>query len=105
MAKYFGLIGYVSTIETSPGIWEEQIINREYYGDVVRYSSNYSKGLSINDNVLLSIELSVIADSFAFDNIYNIKYATFGGAKWKVESITPEYPRLRLTLGGLYNEN
>ncbi len=31
MAKFFGRIGYVETVETKPGVWKPQIVEREYF--------------------------------------------------------------------------
>lgn len=36
MAKYYGIVGYVITEETSPGVWGEVTNERPYYGDIVR---------------------------------------------------------------------
>ena len=36
MAKFHGLIGYAETVETVPGVWKEQITEREYDGDFIR---------------------------------------------------------------------
>ena len=30
MAKFYGPIGYAVTVETRPGVWEEQITERSY---------------------------------------------------------------------------
>ena len=36
MAKWYGMIGYAETVETTPGNWDEQLTERPYYGDVIR---------------------------------------------------------------------
>ena len=33
-----------------------------------------------------------------------MKYVTYMGVKWKVENISVQFPRLVLSLGGIYNE-
>ena len=30
MAKYYGVIGYAETVETAPGLYEEQLTERNY---------------------------------------------------------------------------
>ena len=35
-AKFYGEIGYGETVETSPGVYEDIIVERKYYGDVIR---------------------------------------------------------------------
>lgn len=57
----------------------------------------------INDDVNISNIISIVADSFANENCSEIVYAEFLGIKWKVTDIEPQYPRLLLTLGGVYN--
>ena len=36
MSKWFGKIGYAVTneTETEPGLWDDTILEREYYGDM-----------------------------------------------------------------------
>ena len=41
MARFFGSIGYGHAIETSPGVFEDKITEREYYGDVNRSQKQY----------------------------------------------------------------
>lgn len=103
MAKYFGTIGYALTAETAPGVWEEQLIEREYYGDVLQYSKRYQTTNQVNDNIEISNRISILADPYAFENFIYIRYLTWMGNKWKVSSVDVEYPRLILAIGGLYN--
>lgn len=104
MAKFYGIIGFAITKETRPGVWEEVIEERPYYGDLNRCISNYdSNASSTNDNLRFNNSLSIIADPFANENFSHIKYASFMGAKWKVSSVEVQYPRLVLTFGGVYN--
>lgn len=103
MAKYYGVIGYVETVETSPGVWEEQITERNYYGELVRNTSRFQVSDQVNDNVNIANEISVIADPFATQNFHAMRYVEFMGAKWKITNVEVRYPRLILTIGGLYN--
>lgn len=104
MNKYYGVIGYKETVETSPGVWTDKIRELEYRGDVLRLNSQTSNSQGVNDNIRISSRISILADPFAIDNFYNIAYIVYLGAKWKVESVEVQYPRLILSLGGLYNE-
>lgn len=103
MAKYYGVIGYAATVQTEPGIYEEQIIETEYVGDVLRNTRRLREGSKINDDITISNQISIIADPYASNNFHAIRYVTFMGAKWKVSDVEVQYPRLILTLGGLYN--
>lgn len=103
MAKWFGKIGYVETVETAPGVWTEDVIEKDYYGDIVRANFRNVSGDKINDDVNISNQISIIADPFANTNMHRMKYLTINGSKWKITSIDIQYPRLILEIGGIYN--
>lgn len=103
MAKWYGVIGYVKTVETVPGIHEEQTVERSYYGEVIRNTRRLESSEHLNDNINISNEISILADPYAINHFYSIRYIEFMGAKWKVTNVDVQYPRLKLTLGGLYN--
>ena len=103
MAKFYGSIGFAETVETAPGIWDEQITERFYSGDLEKISRGLQSSDSVNDNINISNIISIIADPFAEQNLYAIRYVKFGGAKWKITNVYVQYPRLKLTIGGLYN--
>lgn len=103
MAKFFGKIGYGITEESDPGVWVERIVERYYSGDIIRNTRRLQSSDKVNDNITISNELSIIADPYAYQNFYTIKYAEFMGCKWKINNIEVKYPRLILSLGGVYN--
>lgn len=103
MAKWFGKIGYAETTETKPGVWKEQITEREYFGDLLRNSRRLQSTSTLNDNVIIANEISILADPFAYENFHAMRYATFMGTKWKISNVEVQYPRLILTLGDVYN--
>lgn len=104
MAKYYGKIGYVETVETEPGLWEENVTVRPYYGDVIRNIRKLQTN-GVNDDVNISNQISIVADPYAVQNFHSIRYAELNGVKWKVTDVDVQYPRLTLSLGGVYNEN
>ena len=103
MAKYYGVIGYAETVETAPGVYEEQITERNYYGELVRNTRRLQTSDQINDNINIANEISIIADPFATQNFHAMRYIEFMGAKWKITNVEVRYPRLILTIGGVYN--
>lgn len=105
MAKWFGVIGYAETVETKPGVWKEQITEREYYGDLIRNTRRLQSSDRVNDDVTISNEISIVSDPYANANFHSMRYVEFMGAKWKVADVEVQYPRLRLTLGGVWNEH
>ena len=104
MAKFCGVIGYVRTVETTPGIYEEIVTENEYYGDVIKNTRRLSGTDKVNDDITISNRFSIIADPFANHNFHAMRYIVFMGAKWKITEVEVQYPRLILSVGGLYNE-
>ncbi len=104
MAKYYGAIGYTIPTEISPGVWDDEIIEHNYYGDIVRNVRQTVSGEGLIDNINISNEISIISDPFANENFHRMKYVEYMGAKWKITSVEVQYPRLKLTIGGVYNE-
>lgn len=104
MAKFHGIIGFAGDqTETSPGIWTEGITEREYAGDLLRFNRRTESSGKVNDDMKISNQISIIADAYLNENLYAIRYVTFMGGKWKIESVEVEYPRMIFTLGGLYH--
>lgn len=104
MARWYGKVGYVVTEETEPGIYEPTFVERSYYGEVYRNTRMLQNSGEINDSVNIGNQISIVADPYANDHIYDMRYAEFCGAKWKVTTVDVQQPRLILTLGGLFNE-
>lgn len=103
MAKFYGAIGYAETLEISPGVWTEQITERNYYGELVRNVRRLQSADKLNDDINVSNEISIVADPFANQNFHSMRYVDFMGAKWKISNIEVQFPRLILTTGGVYN--
>lgn len=103
MAKWYGNIGYASQVETTPGVWEEQITVRSYYGDLTRNTRRLQSADQLNDNLNINNELSIVADPFANQNFHSMRYAELMGTKWKITNVEVKFPRLILSLGGEYN--
>lgn len=105
MAKFYGAIGFAQTIEDPPdsGNYKEEIIEKKYYGDLLRHSIHNENGEYLNSNLNISNELSIVADSFLLNNTHHMRYITFLGAKWEIRAISIDYPRLTLSIGGVYN--
>ena len=104
MAKWYGKVGYTETVETVPGVWTPRDTVREYYGDVIRNTTRWTGNSdSTNDDLTVNSQISIVADPFAIDKFYSMKWIEFMGAKWKITNVDPQPPRLLLTLGGVYN--
>lgn len=102
MAKWYGKIGFAETAEVKPGVWKEVITEKSYFGDLTRNTRKLQTS-QLNDDINIANEISIIADPFANENFHSMRYVVFMGAKWKVSSVEVQYPRLILTIGGVYN--
>lgn len=105
MAKFYGSVGYADTVETAPGVCEEKIVEYPYYGDLIRNTRRLQSGESLNDDINVANEVSIVADPYARQNFHKMRYVELMGAKWKISNVEVGYPRLTLTIGGLYNES
>lgn len=105
MAKFSGKIGYFVSVEKEPGLWVEDFVERQYYGDLMRLSNSNQSSSNVNDNISLNNSISIVADPYANENFQHMRYVVFMGAKWKITNAEVQYPRIILTVGGVYNEN
>ena len=103
MAKFKGAIGYVSQVETAPGVWEDLATEKNYRGDVILNQERWQPTEGANDNLNLDNSISIIADNYAYANLGYIKYIVWHWQKWKVQSLAINRPRIVLQIGGLYN--
>lgn len=103
MTRFAGEIGYIETVQTAPGVWEEVVKKVNYKGDVIRNSRQLEKNETLNDNVTVNNSFSIVADAYAFQNFFNMRYLRWLGTNWKITSVEVQRPRLILTIGGVYN--
>lgn len=103
MGRFCGKVGYVVTVDSGDGIWQEESIERKYYGDWLRLYGKYQSANQVNDNIVIGNRISIVADAFAYENFSHIRYVIIMGVKWKVNEAEIQRPRIILTLGGEYN--
>lgn len=102
--KYYGSIGYSITSEVRPGVWMPENVEKEYYGDVLRFASRSDTPNKVNDDITLQNQISIVADPFTYQNFHFMKYVTYMGAKWRITNVEVQQPRLVLSVGGIYND-
>jgi len=105
MARFFGLVGYGESVESYPdsGVWVDAITARTYYGDVIRDTRILAQGQNLNDDLSVGNSISIIADEYAFDRFFAIRYVEWAGTLWTVSDVEVQRPRLILRLGKAYN--
>lgn len=105
MAKWHGIVGYVESIEKEdqPGVWVEEITERTYFGDLIENNRRLESYDKVNSDINISNNISIVADPYAYQNFHKLRYVEFMGANWNITVAKVQYPRIILTLGGLYN--
>lgn len=103
MAKWNGKIGFAESVETEPGIWIDKITERLYRGDLNKNAYNLNSQNVTTTDVKISNTISIVSDPYADQNFPSMRYVEIRGTKWKISNIEVQYPRLLLTIGGLYN--
>ncbi len=105
MPKFFGPIGFVTPIEdpAGSGIWVEDATEKNYRGEVIKNSRSWESAQQLNDNLNIRNSISIVADPYISNKINTIRYVKWLGTYWKVTDVEVQYPRLVLTLGGVYN--
>jgi len=103
MAKFFGKIGYGISTQTSPGVWEDVIVEKPYFGNVIRNSRGVREAEKVNNDLTVGNSISIVADAYANEHFFAIRYVEWAGALWIVDDVVVESPRLTLRLGGVYN--
>lgn len=103
MAKFYGEIGYAESVETSPGVWEDIIVEQRYFGDILRNTRKLQEGESLNNDLTVGNSISIVSDAYANEHFFAIRYIKWAGTRWTVSDVEVQSPRLILRLGGVYN--
>lgn len=101
--KFYGEVGYAPTTTNDNGVATASIVKRNYYGNVLKLISKWHATDHLNDDVQVSHRISIIADPYSLENFPYIKYVEWMGTKWEVTSTEVAFPRIILSLGGVYN--
>lgn len=103
MARFAGNVGFGVSTEIRPGYFDDVITERQYFGDVRRAARQANTSDQLNDELVVENTVEIVADSYASDNIFAIRYVEWAGTKWKVPNVEVQGVRLLLRLGGVYN--
>lgn len=102
--RFYGAVGFEETVNAGRGVFITEIVERTYYGDVIRWSSRrIAETQQQNDDIRMNNSISILADAYASKNYHQIKYVVWDGVKWNVTSVTVGRPRLTLELGNVYS--
>lgn len=90
------------TRETEEGVWLEDRVEIPVKGTIRSLYVRNDNNSSVNSNLRLTNEVSILLDSKIQTHLEALKYVIWKGSKWEVQSIGVNYPRLTIHLGGLY---
>lgn len=103
--RFYGKVGYGENVESPPGsgVWKDVITEIEYFGDIVRNSRQMLDGQKVIDDLTVNNSISIVADAYANEHVFAMRYAEWQGILWKVADVEVQQgPRLLLRLGGVY---
>ena len=103
MPKFYGTVGFGETVEKRPGVYEDVITERKFYGDIIRDSRSLQQGDKVNSDISIGNRFSIVADSYASEHIYAMRYLEWSGVKWIINDVEVQRPRLIIGIGGVYN--
>lgn len=104
MAKFYGIVGFVSeNVEVRPGVWDDVIVRKSYYGDVIRNTRKLDDGTTVNADISVGNSISILADAYANNHFFAMRFIEWAGTLWTVSDVEVQRPRLILRLGGVYN--
>lgn len=101
--RFYGEVGYTPTEVDDTGVATAKLVKRDYYGDVLELTSRWKDTENLNDDIHVSHRISILADPYAIQNFPYIKYVKWLGTCWEVSTVKVDYPRVILSLGGVYN--
>lgn len=103
MARFAGKVGFGVSTEVKPGVFKDVITEKMYFGYFTRTARQANTISQINDELVREDTIEIVADSYASDNIFAIRYVEVAGTKWKIPNVETRGVRLLLRLGGVYN--
>lgn len=103
MARFYGQVGFVHDVAGAADTIIEEPTEKYYKGDLISSNRRLEDSTELNDNIKVNNQISIIADAYAYSNIFAMRYVKWMGAAWKVTNVDVKHPRLILTLGGEYN--
>ncbi len=102
--KWHGNVLFVETVEQGVDRWVPTKTYKPYYGDVLRVIRRWDSSQTVNGDVNINNQISIVSDPYILGHLAYIKAIQWQGQYWKVTNIEQNYPRLTLDIGGLYHE-
>lgn len=102
--KFYGKVGFwFQDKEVKPGVFKPAIVERLYSGEINWNNRHFQPSENQNEDIRLNSQISILSDLYSKENFASIRYVEWNGTKWRVTNVEMNYPRLVLTIGGVYN--
>lgn len=105
MTKFSGTIGFATQEETSPGVWKNTFVEKEFRGEILQNQNRWQPTENVNEDFVLDNKFSLILNAYLSENLGKITYLKWMGTKWRVSKIEIKHPRIIITTGSIYNES
>lgn len=103
--KFYGMVGFwIQDYEAKPGVFVPAFVEKPYSGDVNWNNRHFQASEDQNDTIRLNNQISILCDLYSHANFSSIRYVIWNNVKWRVTNVEVNYPRLTLTIGGVYND-
>ena len=104
MAVFHDRVGFlIHEDDQATGINQAKAVERPYYGKVLEHTRRWNSSEHPNDDLVLSNQIEITANDYAFKHMSSIAYIHYMGGYWKVDSIRVKTPNIILSLGGVWN--
>ena len=103
MAKFHGQVGFGETVEETPGVYADAIVEHLYFGDIIQNRRTLRQDENLNPDLTIGNSISIVANAYASEHFFAIKYVKWAGEVWTVTDVEVQSPRLILQLGEVYN--
>jgi len=101
--RYSGVLGIAQQTEVRPGIWEETVTEVPVLGTVRQRTEVLESADRILPGLGTNTSISVPARGVGPQDNSSIRYITYKGIPWQIQSIVDEPPRIVIYIGEKYN--
>lgn len=77
-------IGFGNYVETSPGVWGEEVVEKTYTGNFVKKYLNSKSTNDFNDELDISFSINFIPDKYFWEYFHRISYIVWKNQNGKL---------------------
>lgn len=104
MAKFYGLIGFSQEVEVSPGVYDYVIVEKPYYGEVIRDVVDSVASGTVLAERKTGNAFRIVGDGYSRNNFFDMTYVKWAGNYWEVRQVELlQRPRMIIRIGGKWN--